>query len=312
VQIRYALAKEYEDLGEYGRSFAQLSQGAALRRRHMEYNVATDVSTVQWIIDAFAAAPAAEAAGCAPDAPIFIVGLPRSGTTLVDRILGSHSKVTSAGELNAMALAIVDAVGRTSNVRLARPDFITRSAHLDFAALGRDYLRRATVSSRRPGRFTDKMPLNHLYCGLIRRALPNARIIHVTRDAMASGYAMYKTLFKDGYPYSYDLRDIGHYFVAYRRLMGFWESESPGSILHLRYEDLVSNQLQQTQRLLAFCSLEWEEACLNFHENASATTTASAAQVRQPIYTSSVVQWRHYESQLQPLRQVLDVAGIEP
>jgi tetratricopeptide (TPR) repeat protein len=311
MQIRYALAKEYEDLGEYERSFSQLTIGASLRRRHMQYNVLSDVATAEWIMETFASAAPPVSTGCAVDAPIFIVGLPRSGTTLLDRILGSHSQVTSAGELNAMAEAIVDAAKSESAVRLTRRDLIACSAHLDFAALGHDYLRRATEPLPGVARFTDKMPLNHLYCGLIRRALPNAKIIHLTRHPMALGYAMYKTLFKDGYPYSYDLRDIGQYYVAYRKLMTFWEQEMPGGFLRVRYEDVVSDQKEQTRRILEFCGLNWDDACLQFHNNASPSTTASAAQVRQPIYDSSLTQWRHYEKQLQPLREVIEAAQIE-
>jgi hypothetical protein len=158
--------------------------------------------------------------------------------------------------------------------------------------------------------FTDKMPLNYLYCGLIRRALPNAKIVHMTRHPMASGYAMYKTLFKDGYPFSYDLREIGQYYVAYRRLMDHWVATMPGAIHTLSYEGLVADQIAESRKLLEFCGLEWEEACADFHRNTAATTTASASQVRQPIYDSSVAQWRNYAAQLASLGETLTAAGI--
>ncbi|HEY4446577.1 MAG TPA: sulfotransferase, partial [Steroidobacteraceae bacterium] len=227
VQVRYALAKEYEDVGAYQKSFQQLRQGANKRRKQMRYDVATDVATVDWIIDAFPAASLdafPSDSGAPSEAPIFIVGLPRSGTTLVDRILGSHSKVHSAGELDHFALCIVDAVRRRSGgTPLPRRELVARSAELDFPALGREYLDRARNAVASAVRFTDKMPLNYLYCGLIRRALPNAKIVHVSRRPMAACYAMYKTLFKDGYPFSYDLGEIGHYYVGYRRLMDHWQ-----------------------------------------------------------------------------------------
>ena len=322
VQICYALAKEHEDIGEHEKSFGHLQQGARQRRQHMKYDVGTDVATVDWIIEAFPPALRSTArdslaaaldspATARADAPIFIVGLPRSGTTLVDRILGSHSAVHSAGELNHFALCIVEAVrGAGGTAPLSRRELVARSAGLDFAALGRDYLARVRAAAPAGLRFTDKMPLNYLYCGLIRRALPNARIVHLVRHPMAACYAMYKTLFEDGYPFSYDLGEIGSYYAAYRRLMDHWQASVPEAIHTLSYEALVADQLEQTRKLLEFCGLEWQDACLEFHRNSSSATTASAAQVRRPLYDSSVSQWRNYAPQLEPLRRALEAAGI--
>lgn len=305
VQIRYALAKEYEDLGLYAKSFAHLRRGADERRAHLRYDVSADVDTVGWIIEAFPAATSEPAAGAVEDAPVFIVGLPRSGSTLVERILGSHSSLTSAGELNCFAMALVDAARARAGRALPRRELVAVSATLDFAALGRDYLRRAYDSFGGSGRFIDKMPLNYLYCGLILRALPGAKIIHATRHPMALGYAMYKTLFKDGYPFSYDLTDIARYYGAYRRLMDHWRRSSPGAIYEVSYEALVADQLGETRGLLAHCGLDWEDSCAAFHLNPAASTTASASQVRRPIYASSVAQWRHYEAELAPLKEAL-------
>ena len=314
VQIRFALAKEYEDVGDYERSFLHLRRGAALRREHLRYDVATDVATVDWIIEAFPAGhrTAAEDAGQAPaDAPIFIVGLPRSGSTLVDRILGSHSTIHCAGELEHFARCIVAAVRRRSGESaLPRRELIARSAELDFPALGRDYLDRVGRAPADDVRFTDKMPLNYLYCGLIRRALPNAKIVHVSRRPMAACYAMYKTLFKDGYPFSYDLGEIARYYTGYRRLMDHWQAAMPEAMYSLSYEALVADQRTETRRLLDFCGLEWQDACLEFHSNPAPITTASAAQVRRSIYASSVSQWRNYAAQLAELSSTLRAAGI--
>ncbi len=310
VQISHALAKECEDLGLYEKSFALLERGAGLRRRHLQYDVGVDVATVHWIIEAF---PNAEPAVGVGGEPIFILGLPRSGTTLVERILGSHSQVESAGELTCLARAIVDAACRTSGrTQLPRRELVAWSSRIDFAALGRDYLERARVSrSGLKPRFTDKMPLNYLYCGIIHRALPGAKIIHMARKPMAACYAIYKTLFKDGYPFSYDLPELARYYGAYRRLMSHWRTTLPGVILDLSYEQLATAQIPQTRRLLDHCQLAWEEACVEFHRNPSATTTASAAQVRRPMYDSSIAQWRHYERQLEPLRRALLAEGID-
>ena len=311
VQLRYALAKEYEDLGRYAQSFAALERGARLRRSHLRYDVAVDVATADWIIEAFPAAPVAPIAGCDSGEPIFIVGLPRSGTTLVERIVGSHSAVYAAGELTCLAQAIVAAVRRQRAVQaIPRRELVALSRDIDFAALGRDYLERTRPATLHKPHFTDKMPLNYLYCGLIRRALPNARIVHVTRQPMAACYAIYKTLFKDGYPFSYDLGELARYYASYRKLMAHWQATMPGAIHEVSYERLVADQLGESRRLLGYCGLEWEEACAAFHRSPFATTTASAAQVRRPIYTSSVAQWRHYERELGGLRAQLLGLGI--
>jgi len=312
VELRYALAKEYEDLGLYQQSFRQLQQGAGLRRKHLRYDITRDVATVDWIMEAFRE-KSAPATGAASEAsPIFIVGLPRSGSTLVDRILSSHSSVHSAGELPHFALALVDSVRRqTGGAQLTRKELVVRSASTDFAALGRDYLARVRAGGITAACFTDKMPLNYLYCGLIQRALPNARIIHVTRRPMAACYAMYKTLFKDGYPFSYELSELAQYYAAYQRLMRHWEAIVPGRIHAVSYEDLVAAQVGTTRELLDFCGLGWEDGCLAFHRNPAPTNTASAVQVRRRIYDTSVSQWRHYEQQLEPLRAHLTTLGVE-
>jgi hypothetical protein len=207
---------------------------------------------------------------------------------------------------------VVDAVRRrTGRAQMPRRELVAHSAAVDFAALGRDYVQRVNLASGIGGRFIDKMPLNYLYCGLIRRALPNAKIVHLTRHPMAVCYAMYKTLFKDGYPFSYHLDEIGRYYIAYRRLMAHWQALEPDGIHHLSYEALIADQLGETRKLLAFCGLDWQAACAQFHDNPTASTTASAVQIRRPIYDSSVSQWRHYETQLAGLRGQLAAAGID-
>ena len=315
MQLRYALAKEYEDLGRYARSFEELERGSRLRRQHLRYDIGIDEQTVAWIIEAFPAGPACEPADTrasgSSHGPIFIVGLPRSGSTLVDRILDSHPRVAAAGELPCFAQAVTAAVHRRRRLPPGRRELVLDSAALDFPALGRDYLARARAAGAADGRFTDKMPLNYLYCGLIRRALPQARIVHVTRAPMAACYAMYKTLFDRGYPFSYEQTEVGRYYSAYRRLMAHWQSTLPGAIHEVRYERLIADQAGETRRLLEFCGLDWHDACLEFHRNPSPATTASAAQIRRPLYDSSVEQWRHYEPQLQPLRSALAAGGIE-
>jgi hypothetical protein len=311
VQLHYALAKELEDLGCYEESFRQLARGARLRRRHLRYDVAMDVASADWIMEAFPAPqPSADLIASA-EAPIFIVGLPRSGTTLVERILSGHPSVHSAGELPSFALSVMGAVShRRASESVPRRTMIERAATLDFNALGRDYLARARAAGAVGGRFIDKMPLNYLYCALIARSLPNAKIVHVRRHPMASCYAIHKTLFKDGYPFAYDLGELARYYIAYRRLMAHWQRALPGHLYTLDYEALVAGQTGETRRLLEFCGLEWHDACMHFQHNRAPVTSASAAQVRRPMYHSSIWQWRHYRRELSTLALQLEDAGI--
>jgi tetratricopeptide (TPR) repeat protein len=309
VQLRYALAKEYEDLQQYAQSWQQVAAGAALRRRNLTYDVRRDIETVDWICQAFPGAKIS--AGDPSPAPIFIVGLPRSGTTLVERILSSHSAVLPGGELDDFTLSLMEEVrARNPGLALSRRELIDRSAQLDFRALGARYLRRTCELARERAHFTDKLPLNYLYCGLIHRALPGARIIHVRRHPLAVCHAMYKTLFRQGYPFSYDLGEIAQYYLAYDRLMQHWRNSLPGVMHELSYERLISDQEGVTRSLLEFCGLEFEAGCLAFERNPAPAFTASASQVRRPLYQSSLALWTHYADQLEPLRQKLAAAGV--
>jgi len=312
VLVRYALAKELEDLAEYSRSFAHLRSAAQLRRRHIVYDVERDVATVTWIEAAFTPQRLRTAAPGDPSTePIFIVGMPRTGTTMVERILGRHPQVFAAGELPHFADALTAAATAARSAQsLSRRDLIEASSQIDFEALGSDYLARTRPATGHTPRFTDKLPLNYLYCGLIHLSLPNARIVHLTRHPMATCYAIYKTLFKDAYPFSYDLRELACYYAAYRRLMRHWHAALPGIILDVSYESLVNDPQAESKRLLAHCGLAWDPICADFHRNPNPTATASAAQVRRPLYDTSVRLWTHYERELEPLRTLLIEAGI--
>lgn len=309
VPLRYALAKEYEDLGEYPASWRHLAAGSALRRRHLEYDPRADLSTVAWLREAFPAFSGAGTGGAASTEPIFIVGMPRTGTTLIDRVLGSHPLIYSAGELPDFAAAMVTEVHRQQRASLSRRELIAASAQLDFAALGEEYLRRTRPRTGHTPFFTDKLPLNYLYLGLIARALPRARIVHVVRGAMATCYGIYKVLFNQGYPFSYDQIELADYYLAYRRLMGHWRGTLRG-LIEIAYEDLVAEPAAQIRRLLAELELPWDERCLRFDQNSAPVATASAAQVRQPLHTRAVSLWRHYAQELAPLASRLQAGGI--
>jgi tetratricopeptide (TPR) repeat protein len=311
VPIRYALAKEYEDLGDYARSWQHLAAGAALRRQHLQYDVHTDLATVEWIRDAFPHAGSC-ARECPSDDPIFIVGMPRTGTTLLERILAGHPRVLAAGELSHLSLAVVAAAERTAGrTRLSRRELVAVSANLDFAALGADYLARTRPRAAHLRRCIDKLPLNYLYCGIIHRALPNARILHMTRHPLATCYAVFKVLFNQGYPFSYDLGELADYYLGYRRLMAHWQLTLPGKILEVSYERLVCDPETEARRVFDFCNLGWEKRYLEVEKVIGPSTTASASQVRRPIHQDSISQWRHYEHHLAHVAQRLAAAGIE-
>lgn len=313
VHLHYALSKEQEDIGEFDAAFASLKQGADTKRRHMQYSIDTDLQIIAKICEVYGPELFdGHIRGFQNPDPIFILGMPRTGTTLVERILSSHTSVFSAGELNNFSLELIRLVGKALGPkRPSRLDFVAATAKLDFRALGEAY-----ISSTRPLRdgrpyFIDKLPFNFLYAGLIHLALPRAKIINLQRHPMDTCYAVYKQLFKDAYPFSYDLDELGQYYIAYHRLMQHWNTVMPGVIHTMRYETLVADIEGESRRLLACCGLPWEDQCLRFHENAQASTTASALQVRQPVYVTSVGKWRHYARQLEPLRTRLHGAGID-
>ena len=313
IPLRYALAKEHEDLGNHQKSFAHLSHGAKLRRSHMRHDAQADLHAMDAIARNFSVNYLREhTPGCDSLEPIFIVGLPRTGTTLLERILGSHSAVFAAGELNNFAENLSRQIATLGGPKPAnREQFIGAATRVDFAALGESYVSSTRPQTGHTPRFIDKLPLNFLYCGLILKALPNARILHLTRHPMDTCYAMYKTLFKQAYPFSYDLCELGEYFLAYRKLMAHWHAAMPGRILDVAYEQLASDTARQTRDIVSYCGLEWEEGCLDFQNNSAPSMTASLAQVRQPVYTSSIGKWQNYRVELAPLADVFARAGLD-
>ncbi|GGJ95824.1 tetratricopeptide repeat-containing sulfotransferase family protein [Luteimonas terricola] len=306
VPLCHALAKEREDLGEHAASFTSLKRGADARRRRLQYRVEDDLDTMRLIADTFDAGFFARRHAGHDDArPLFVVGLPRSGTTLVDRTLGSHHAVTSRGESADLAQAVVRLAGPASG----KADLVRRTAGMDFAALGRAYC--GTLPAGGHARVIDKTPGNVLYLGLIAAALPQARIIHLRRNPMDACYAMYKTLFRMAYPFSYDLDDLGRYWLGHDALMAHWRRVLPADrFLEVDYEDLVADHEGVSRRLVAHADLAWDDACLAFDRNPQPTLTASAAQVRQPVYRSSVGLWRNHERELAPLMRRFEAAGV--
>lgn len=308
--LGYALAKELEDIGQPDEALDTLCSVNAEHRRTLAYRFDRDAAA----FDAIEAAwPLPAASSQTADAPIFIVGMPRTGTTLVDRIISSHPDVESAGELQAMPLAAKKIAG-TRTPTVLDPETIAAAARGDMAEIGRAFLQQASHHRRNPGlRFTDKFPGNFLYLGFIARALPAARIVCLRRHPMDTVLSNFRHLFAVSsryYDYSYDLLDIAAYYVRFDQLMGRWREVLGDRLIEVHYEKLVADQEGETRRILDHCGLDWADSCLSFHTNSAPVSTPSAAQVRQPIYANSVARWKRHAEVLDPVRRFFEHAGI--
>ncbi|MDA9722038.1 sulfotransferase [Luminiphilus sp.] len=313
VQVAFALAKELEDLGEYKASFASLRRGAETKRKHTLYDHADDLKIFPSIEAAFSRDAIEENGyGHPSQEPIFVVGMPRTGSTLVERIITAHSSVQNLGELSNFSIEMVRMVREQLSAQsVDRLELAAKSVELPMYELGYRYL--ASVQPMRSDvpRFVDKLPLNSLNIGLIHSALPNARIVHVVRHPLDACYAMYKYLFRNGYPFSYDLKELGAYYVEYWQLMEHWRAVLPeGRIYDVHYEAVVDDLEGSAKHLIDHLELPWEPGCIRFHKSSEASMTGSATQVRKPIYASSVGKWQRYEKELEPLRQVLQEGGV--
>lgn len=312
--LGYALAKELEDVGQADAALDRLCVANAEHRRTLPYTFARDAAAFDAVEASWPTLAAAPADDPPTDAPIFIIGMPRTGTTLVDRIVSSHPDVESAGELQAMPLAVKMAAG-TRTQTVMDPETIAAAARADMGEIGREFLRRAAHHRRDPSlRFTDKFPGNFHYAGFIARALPAARIVCLRRHPMDTVLSNFRNLFAVGsryYDYSYDLLDIAAYYARFDRLMALWRGVLRERLIEVRYEDLIADQEGETRRLLGHCGLEWSDACLSFHTNAAPVSTPSAAQVRRPIYTDSVARWKRHAEVLEPVRRFFEQAGID-
>jgi tetratricopeptide (TPR) repeat protein len=307
VALYFALGKALADIGSHERSFTYLLTGNALHRQHLHYQEAQTIGRLRRIREVFTPAlmRRRQGAGDPTRRPIFIVGMPRSGSTLVEQILASHPSVFAAGEMPAFRdalAALPDPTKYPENIHTL-PDVGLRQ----FAA---DYLAKieAIAASRRMSRkrITDKLPTNFRYMGLIHLAMPNARIIHTYRDPIDTCLSCFSTFFA-GVPFAYDLAELGRYYRAYEQLMAHWRGLLPqGAVLDVRYEDLVSDLAAQTRRIVEYCELEWDDACLTFHQSTRPVRTSSVVQVRRPIYQSSVGRWRPAAEVLRPLLNGLE------
>ena len=305
----FALGKALEDAGDYAASFAYYERGNRLKRDEVQYDwrkLHTEMALQsQYCTQELFARWAGVGHGASD--PIFIVGLPRAGSTLLEQILSSHSQVEGTMELpNILSLAHKLDGRRRVDEEARYPANLGELTAEDFAQFGAEYIR-DTMIHRKFGRphFIDKMPNNFRHIGLIHLILPNAKIIDARRGAMGCCFSGFKQLFAEGQEFTYGLEEVGRYYCDYVDLMDHWDRVLPGKVLRVRYEDVVADLEPLVRRILDFCGLPFEDACLRFHETRRAVRTASSEQVRKPIFTSGVDQWEHFSAYLDPLRSIL-------
>jgi Flp pilus assembly protein TadD len=314
IFLNMASAKESEDLGDYTTAFRYYSCGKAAARRTRPASAERDHAMFEALLRCFPEPDLPSAEGFPSAAPIFIVGMPRTGTTLLDRMLSNHAEVHSAGETQNFPTALQRASGNQVAL-LSLPDLAAATRQIDWRRLGAAYVESSQPATAVGHRFTDKMPHNFLYAGFIARALPNAKIICLRRGALDACLGNFRHLFdldSGFYDYSLDLLDIGRYYIQFDRLLAHWRKVLGRRIMEVHYEALVLAPEDTLRKVLAFCDLSWDEACLRPQDNVAPVSTPNSWQVRAPIYTSAVGRWQRYAHELQPLREMLAGAGIEP
>lgn len=314
VFLYYAIGKEFEDLGRWIEAFEYYRKAGDAVSSVADYDITDDLAIIDRIIEVcdrrWLETGRVSDPGIYPDrTPVFIVGLPRTGTTLAERIISSHSKVRSLGETEFMQMMIRRASGVRSVEKLTA-DMITGASMAEISAIGRGYLDAIAYRLGDEPLFIDKLPSNFLFLGFIAKAYPDVRILHVQRHPMDTCFSMYKQVFTWAYKFSYSLDHLGRYFVAHIRLLEHWRQLLADRLVDVAYESLVANPETETRRLLDELGLGFEQACLDFDRNRSPTTTASSVQVRQKIHTGSTGHWRRFAGELEPLRSYLEEHGI--
>ncbi len=305
--LGFALFKELDDLDRNDEAWAALTAACKLKRASLAYDAQAEAAAFT-AVESLPLSEAAPPESLPGPRPIFIVGMPRTGTTLLESILGRHEQVQHAGELDDLPLQLRWCADRFSK-RLMDAQVYRSAANCNAAELGARYLQHAAWRARGKPVFTDKLPLNFMHVGFIAQALPQARILHMTRNPMDTCFSNLKELFADAYGYSYDFDELAAHYGRYRRLMQHWHALLPGRILDVAYEDLVAEPAETGRRVLEFCALDWHEDLLAPDRSESVVTTASSVQVRQPIHRAGVAAWMRYQQPLEPLRQRLQADG---
>ena len=316
VPLSFAGGKALEDRGEYAEAFARYETGNTLKLRQTRYRVEKMEARVEAQVETCTRELFAGRQGVGLDCrdPIFIVGLPRAGSTLLEQILASHSMVDGTMELHNILALAQKLRGREAEQDSRYPAILHELDEDYFRRFGEQFIKDTRIYRGEAPLFIDKMPNNFLHIGLIRLILPNARVIDARREPMACCFSCFKQLFGEGQEFTYGLREVGRYYRAYVRLMDHWERALPGFVLRVMHEDVVDDLETQVRRILDFCGLPFEDSCLNFHETERNVRTPSSEQVRQPIYRSGLEQWRNFEPWLDPLKEALgpDLTDLDP
>jgi tetratricopeptide (TPR) repeat protein len=313
MQLDFALGKAYGDLNDYSRSFTHLLAGNAAKRATITYDEASAFTLFDQIEMVFTRSLIAQKSGGGDPSrlPIFIIGMPRSGTTLIEQIIASHPMVYGAGELETFSKLFLTVRGPEGNT-LNYPEFVPVLDHSAVRQIGTRYIDEVRKLAPFGERVTDKMPSNYYFVGLIHLALPGAKIIHSIRNPVDTCISCFSKLFSAEQNHTYDLAELGRYYTRYEQLMAHWHCVLPAqSILDVHYEEVVADVEGQARRIIAYCDLPWDDRCLKFHEIYRPVRTASATQVRQPIYKTAVGRWRAYEKHLGPLLKTLSTARAE-
>ncbi|WP_019529291.1 tetratricopeptide repeat-containing sulfotransferase family protein [Dasania marina] len=307
---QYAVGKESEDLQLWDQAINSINIAAKARRATIEYDERSEIEAFDFLEQEYTREWFDNLEDGNPDpSPIFVLGQPRTGTTLVERIITSHSQVHSAGELQQFALS-VRRLGKLDDPRRYSKKLFEKAMRLSPKQLGSMYLHTTQKLTGDSPRFVDKLPLNYLMLPLILKALPNAKIIHLTRNPMDACFASYKQLFGDAYMHSYDQAEMARHHARYRRLMDVWRERFPGQFFDISYESTASDLEPNARALINFLELPWEDACLHFHEQKAAVSTASSVQVREPAHTRSIGRWKRYEQQLSTMMSTLHEQGV--
>jgi tetratricopeptide (TPR) repeat protein len=306
-RLRFALAKAYDDLGRYDEAFACWREGNALKRERIDYDEAGMVGSFDRIRATFDRSLLARTdCGDRSPLPVFVIGMPRSGTTLVEQILASHPAVHGAGELSDFGSLVGQMSGTGGGNSFRYPEDTPVLTNEQFSSLGKAYVERQRQRAPKAERVTDKMPANFMFLGMIHLALPGARIIHVMRDQRDTCLSCYSKLFTAEQNFAYDLGELGRYYRKYAELMAHWRDVLPvGTMFEIRYEDVVADLEVSARQIVGHCGLAWHPNCTSFHETRRPVRTASASQVRRPIYPTSEGRWRAYQTHLGPLLDAL-------
>ena len=310
LNIGHALAREYEALKEYDRAFEYLNSAKQSKLQVTNYEFTEDQQMFDSLQKAFTAPDFSLNKGFNTTEALFVVGMPRSGTTLVERIISQHTDVTSAGELGYFG-SLLKTMGKSTSSRLLDPETIAASIEIDFSELGKSYIEQTRCLTGKTKHFIDKMPFNVLYAGFIVQALPQAKIVCLDRNPLDTIVSNYRQLFSansSSYNYAYNLVSTAKFYAEFKKITQLWVKLFPNNFYLVNYEKLVNDPAVEAKKLIEFCGLDWQEDCLNIHNNTAPVATASAVQVRQPINNKSVGNWQKYDTYLDEVKTILNLS----